>query len=83
PVSLLRNNLAYPLSRSAAYTLPQGAIQAQINTAQTGLVPGQLIAFVQTAAPAGAAQPFGAQVVRLLKVELLPNGNNPPYATMI
>ena len=83
PVSLLRNNLAYPLARSAAYTLPQGAIQAQLNTAQTGLVPGQLVAFVQTAAPAGAAQPFGAQVVRLIKVELLPNGNNPPYATMI
>ncbi len=83
PVSLLRNNLAYPLARSVAYTLPQGAIQAQLNTAQTGLVPGQLVAFVQTAAPAGTAQPFGAQVVRLIKVELLPNGDNPPYATMI
>ena len=83
PVSLLCNNLAYPLARAAAYTLEKGTIQAQLNTTQTGLVPGQLLAFVQTQAPAGVAQPFGAQVVRLLKVELLPNGNNPPYATII
>lgn len=83
PVSLLRNNLAFPLARASAYTLPQGAIQATLNTPQTGLIPGQLIAFVQTAAPAGSAQPFGAQVVRLIRVDLLPNGNNPPYATQI
>lgn len=83
PVSLLRNNLAFPLARASAYTLPKGAIQAQINTLQTGLMPGQLIAFVQTTAPTGSARPFGAQVVRLLRVEPMPNGTSPPYATLI
>jgi len=90
PVSILRNDLSFPLAHSAAYTLPEGAIQAQLSTPQSGLIPGQLIAFVQTIPPAGVAQPFGAQVVRLLKVELLYQDNPPPqnakktpYATVI
>jgi hypothetical protein len=83
PVSLLRNNLAYPLARAAAYTLARGTIQAQLNSPQTGLVPGQLLAFVQTSAPAGMAQPFGAQIVRLLRLDYLKDGNGNPWATII
>ncbi len=83
PVALLRNNLAFPLARSTAYTLAPGTIQAQLNSTQTGLVPGQLLAFVQTSAPAGVAQPFGAQVVRVLKLEFLTDSNDNPYATIV
>lgn len=82
PVALLRNNLAFPLSRSTAYTLDAGSIQAQLNSTQTGLVPGQLIAFVQTSPPAGVAQPFGAQIVRVLKLEYL-TASGSPYATLV
>lgn len=83
PVSLLRNNLAFALARAAAYTLPKGAIQAQLNSAQTGLVPGQLIAFVQTTAPVGATQPFGAQVVRVLTLEPVKDNNGTTFATLV
>lgn len=83
PVALLRNNLALPLARTTAYTLPKGTIQAQLNTTQTGLVPGQLLAFVQTVAPAGVAHPFGAQIVRLLRIDPVTDANGSAWATLI
>lgn len=82
-VSVLRNNLAFSLARSTAYTLPAGTIQAQLASTQTGLVPGQLIAIVQATAPAGVAQPFGAQVVRLLRLDPVTDANGNAYATTI
>jgi len=68
-VSPRLNDLGPALAQGDAYTLPVGSIELTLQDASLGLVPGQLIVLRQLAAPEGMASPFGAQVLRLLKVE--------------
>ncbi|HEY4940837.1 MAG TPA: hypothetical protein VII56_05370 [Rhizomicrobium sp.] len=69
PVLPQLNDLGLALVQGTAYTIPAGAITLTLQLGSTGLVPGQLIVLRQLNAPQGVASPFGAQALRLLKVE--------------
>lgn len=75
PVSQQLNDLGPALAQSAAYTISAGAITLTLQMGNSGLVPGQLIVLRQLIAPAGVTTPFGAQVLRLLKVEEVETAN--------
>jgi len=68
-VSPALNDLGSALAQVAAYVLPAGAITLTLQGGGIGLVPGQLIVLSQSAAPDGVNAPFGAQALRLLRVE--------------
>jgi hypothetical protein len=69
PVSLALNDLGSALAQPATYVRPAGAITLTLQSGSTELVPGQLIVLSQLQPPVGVASPFGAQVLRLLKLE--------------
>jgi hypothetical protein len=68
-VSPRLNDLGLALAQSAAYAIAEGAVGLTLTGPNPGLVPGQLIVIRQRDAPAGATAAFGAQVLRLLRVE--------------
>ncbi|MGK6355785.1 hypothetical protein ACMGDH_11250 [Sphingomonas sp. DT-207] len=82
PVSRQRNDLGTALARTTAYTIPAGSITLTLQTVNTGLMPGQLVVLQQLTAPAGVAAPFGAQVLRLLKVEEVGTQNGVPTTVL-
>ncbi|HXC55125.1 MAG TPA: hypothetical protein VNU97_07515 [Rhizomicrobium sp.] len=69
PVWSALNDLGPALVQSAAYTIAAGAITLTLQGSVSGLVPGQFVVLRQLNAPEGVASAFGAQVLRLLKVE--------------
>jgi hypothetical protein len=69
PVSPQLNDLGPALVQGAAYTVPAGSIALTLD-GNAALVPGQLVILSQRNAPDGVASPFGAQALRLLKVEV-------------
>ncbi|MGK6319602.1 hypothetical protein [Sphingomonas sp. DT-204] len=76
PVSQQLNDLGPALAQSAAYTIPAGSITLTLQVGNSGLMPGQLVVLRQLIAPAGVTTPFGAQVLRLLKVEEVKAAND-------
>jgi hypothetical protein len=69
PVSAQLNDLGWALQQGAAHTVAAGSIALKLQGRVSGLIPGQLLALRQLDAPEGVASPFGAQILRLLKVE--------------
>jgi hypothetical protein len=72
------NDLGSALARPAAYTLLAGTISCMLSGAAATLAPGQLLVLRQTKPPAGVATPFGAQVLRLIKIVATSDGLGNP-----